>query len=171
MPPTKKHTIISDEPPKDDLSTLIEKLNNNLQRTTEFNAEFHQMMAKVDAIDVSQHRLITQMEKLNDAIYDPSEGLFARIKTTELARTEADAEIEKNLVVLDTWKQQTEKVQQKDEALTEKSRTSIDDLEKNVVELVKWKKLITSVAQWTIITLAGGGVGIVGKILYNVIVK
>lgn len=148
---------------------LLTKINEKLQQAHALNGGFDTLMLKVDTIEKSTERVATQVDGLHQAIYDPDQGLFARIKAVEAAKSENVADIDKQLAELNAWRDYEHKQMDRFVADETEHREKVSEALKKIDEFSVWKARLSSIYNWTIVTLAGAGVGLLGKLLYTVI--
>jgi hypothetical protein len=85
--PTTASKIVDDEKeksPEDNISFLLDQLNQRLLENSSLEKKFDTLMNKVEKIEGSQDEILKQLSSLNDAVYDPDSGLFSRIKEVKL---------------------------------------------------------------------------------------
>lgn len=133
------------------------------------NGGFVALMAKVDGISERQNEMIEKVNSIHDAIYDPNQGLFARVKTIELTKASGVEKLEKDVMELQMWKSNHDESSDRVENATD---TNTNILEGNVVkvnELMLFRERVHSVMKWFAVTLVGGSMTLVGKLIYDLV--
>ena len=92
-----------------------------------------------------QDEVKQKVEAVHEALYHPDEGLFARIKTSADESREKDNEIEKKL------------------------NEQVTELKGELEELQGWRRGTMSVARWVLGIWSTTTVGLVVKLLYDLI--
>lgn len=153
----------------EDTLRLLTKINEKLQQARALNGGFDALVLKVDMIEKSTLKVEKRLDSLHQAIYDPDKGLFARIRAVEVTKSDNVADIDKQLVEFKTWRDYEHK--QIDRFVTSETdhREEVADALKKIDEFSAWRNRLTSIYNWTIVTFAGAGVGLLGKLLYTVI--
>lgn len=139
-----------------DLQKLLELLSEiqGKLKAPALNGGFDTLMYKVDKIEECQEKILDRISVLNDAIYDPDKGLFARVKIAESSKDEEILELEKDI---------------RDRNL--KNEVHIKELESSVDSLLKWKNNVVSSFKWLAITLATAGVGVLATAIRESFMK
>lgn len=150
--PVKPREVI----PTDDLTKAIEKV----LASSALNGGFETLLFKVNEsltkLDQVEETLVSHGGKINEihnAIYHQDEGLFARIKATEV-------EANNHLVTLE------KKLHDDDDQLDKK----ISLQENEIKNLEKWQNTINKIMKWIVVTLATTGTPFMVKFIYDVIV-
>lgn len=125
------------------------------------------LLHKVDRIEEGQEDLRRQVkdghadsnkrfDTLHDALYDPDAGLFARVKSTAVDAAKRISEVENKVA-----------------SSVQASTTDIEKLKKvdaameRIDEVIRTTSMVKRIAGWTIATLATGGAGLLGKLIYD----
>jgi hypothetical protein len=174
-PPTVKKTAEIDE---ELAKKLIAALNSPA-----LNGGFDTLVTKVDSIELIQGQQNTTIDHINegvetlsgevseihDAIYDPDEGLYARVKDAE-SNTKLAAEsfvgfkenVEKELV----------KDDQSDDELWEKFNEADKQrivLEGKVDNMISSRERTSSIIKWVATTIGGSAITILAKVVYDIL--
>jgi len=126
MPPRRK---LSD----DDLEFLVKEIHSKLDGVV-FNGGFETLVSNVQIIQKTQEEMLVKMEDVHKVIYEPDDGLFARVKKVETNHDHELAPLRREVDDLDKWR---EKLQAQD-GLFEMAVQA----HKDVKELNAWKKRI-----------------------------
>lgn len=181
-PKTLGDSILPKPPQKQLDEGLVKQIIKALQ-SPQLNGGMETLVHKVDSIEKSQGQtqnaiegiqksqaeMGKNVEKVLLAVYDPDEGLFARVKT-------AEGKTENYLGKLDEWKTSIEKELQRDESNDVKMKEQIELNEKALHE-VKTKlaaieisrKKAGSIIKWVSVAVGSSIVTTSLKILYDIL--
>jgi hypothetical protein len=84
---------------KEDLNFLrdsIEKIQDKLDQSKVLNGGFDTMIYKIDNMQEKQNITSEKVEKIHEALYEPDEGFFARVKTIEHASNVFSSKLEEH---------------------------------------------------------------------------
>ena len=135
---------------------LLDDIHNKIIASPALNGGFDTLLYKIDKIEQGQGQLVAKVDKIHDAIYNPSEGMFAKLAEHKLENEKQLGSINLSLSSIDAWKDQKEKESAKDDKDSEQAATKIAVLEKSVDHLVKSKDATWSVLKWLGAALGGG---------------
>lgn len=121
------------------------------------------ILHKMDRIEEGQGETIKKLDALHTAIYEPDEGLFARIKANATVAERRAIDIEQRCQALDNRFAQAEKNTVKDDEKLKK----LDDSSTKVEDLVKWKTTINTALKWLVAAMITGSGGLLAKLLYD----
>lgn len=130
---------------------MLNDIHKKIQNSTALNGGFDALMYKIDKIEQSQSQVVTKVDKIHDAIYDPKDGIFAKLSEQRHASDVGFKEI-------NVWRSMKEEETKKEEVEDNKTQKKIDTLEKSVDSLVKAKTATWGIVKWLAIALGGGGV-------------
>lgn len=155
-----------------DLSKLLELLSEiqGKLKAPALNGGFDTLMYKVGKIEEGQEKILERVSMLNETIYDPDTGIFARIKEAENVKSEEIVKVEKNIDAMQIQHEHDIKKIHDLLNLTEKSETQIRDLESDVKTLMRWKNSVVSSFKWILVTASTTAIGILVKAVYDIIV-
>ena len=74
-------------------SITLDEINKKLNTSAALNGGFDTLLYKIDKIEQSQGQLVSKVDKIHDAIYDPSEGIFSKLSEYKLENTNTVNEI------------------------------------------------------------------------------
>jgi hypothetical protein len=153
---------------------LLNEIQARVLNAPALNGGFDTLLYKVDKIEESQDKIGEKVDSIHEAVFHPDQGLFARVKHVETTKGEAVDALEKDVTVLKIWKDNEEKALEKDTKMTEEQEKVVKDLESTVKTqageikaLLEWKNKVSGAVRWGLVTLAGGGVTVIGKLLYD----
>lgn len=147
-------TTMVSSPSKKPASTL-QDLHNKITSSSVLNGGFDTLLYKIDKIEQSQGQLVTKVDTIHSAIYHSDKGLFAKLSEQKLENEIKLNEINQGLIELSTWKQQREKIDQKEETILDKNKEKVHELEKSVEKLVESKDTAFSAVKWLAAAIGG----------------
>jgi len=141
-----------------ELSELIDallKIKAEMSSPTDVVTEFDKKISeKFDIIEGTQTKILQEIDTIKTMIYDPDEGLFSRIRTTESKHLDKIHHIDKNLSDL---KNQQENTVHSNDDIYKSLIHDVDDLKK---WKSSWNKLL-----WVLV-IPSVGTGIL-KVLFD----
>ncbi len=124
---------------------------------------FSALMSKIDDMQESQNKLMDEVTSLRLAIYDPDEGIYARIKNS--ANLERVEEVEKTVASISVWKNGAEKTAEA--ALnTEKI---VAGHQSDINSLKKFKETTYDILKKIGIGAIGAALTLICKIIYVIV--
>lgn len=156
-----------------DLERLLELLSEiqGKLKAPALNGGFDTLMYKVEKIEEGQEKILERISVLNEAVYDPDKGLFARIKDAESSNDEELQKLEKNINQLQVKYDSESRDISELLAVAEKREDQIRELENSVESLMKWKNSVVSGFKWLVVTVATTGFGVLSKIAHEYFTK
>lgn len=147
------------------LRVLLE-IQKKLVGSAALNGGFDKLLVKVEQIEEKQEKTLQEIESIRNAIYDPNEGVFALIKSSETSQLEEVHQLERRLgetkIFLDFTKTQLDEKQKALSTLQEK----VSLQETTVKELSDWKRNVSGAIRWITMTLITG----IGGLLYDIFI-
>lgn len=140
-------------PSSDELLDLIQK---KLQNSAALNGGFDTLLHKIDKIEQSQGQIVSQVEKIHEAIYDPNDGIFSKMSQTKLDSTQQFNNIENKITSLTEWRKQTEKIDEKQVESVEQFSTKLVNISTDVANLMRAKQHSVSGIKWFAAAVGGG---------------
>ncbi len=120
----------------DALDRLIGEIHEKLDGAA-FNGGFESLVQNVQNIEKTQRAMLAKMDEVHVVIYEPDDGLFARVKKVEAIHEKEFNPIRDDVDDLHKWK---ESLTAKDGLLAQVSEDS-----RTVKELAGWRKKILAV--------------------------
>jgi hypothetical protein len=152
-----------------DTTRVLAEIQQKVNSSPALNGGFDTLLYKVDKIEESQGKIVSTVDKIHAAIYEPDTGLFSRINTVQATASKENGELEKQLIELNTWKAQTEKSAQEDKTSDEALVKKVEEQQKVIEQLTQWKATVSKVGAWIGMGFGGGAVTLLFKILYDVL--
>lgn len=147
------------------LEDLLREIEKKLACTA-LNGGFDRLMSKVESIEESQSVIANKVDDLHDSIYDPDNGLYARLKQIEHEKEMQVSELDRKFDELKVIGVFEEKSKVEKEAVDKTNRELLSKTATQLEDLIKWKDLVTSFAKWVI---GSGAISASAKMLYNML--
>ncbi|NBW06491.1 MAG: hypothetical protein EBR82_00520 [Caulobacteraceae bacterium] len=142
------------QPKTDVLDDIHKKIHNSAALNGGFDALIH----KIDKIEHGQGQLVSKVDKIHDAIYDPNDGIFSRLNDYKIENSEKFAEISQHMSEINEWKKHREREDVKNDESFDESNEKVIHLEKSVDSLVKSKTATWAFVKWILIAIGGATV-------------
>ena len=144
-------------------SLALDEINKKLNSSAALNGGFDTLLYKIDKIEQSQGQLVSKVDKIHDAIYDPTDGIFSRLSEYKLENTNKVNEVTQSITELQLWKEVKDKEEVKEEQVVDKTKSKISELEKSVESLMRNKNNTWAVMKWFMVALGGGMITLLVK--------
>jgi len=149
---------------KDSL-VLLQDIQKKINESVSLNGRVDTLIFKVEKIEEEQGKISKTVGSIHNAIYDPDNGLFSRISSVKASQAEEKAELEKQFLELNSTVSQTEKSLVQNRTDDKEIQKKVENQQKSLDNLEKWKGNIHSVGKWTLAAVAGGVMTIIFKII------
>lgn len=136
--------------------SVLDDIQKKISSSSALNGGFDTLLYKIDKIEQSQGQLVSKVDKIHDAIYDPQEGIFSKLNEYKLENTNKINDINQSITEFKIWKDYKSKEELKEEEDSDTSKKKIDTLERSVDSLVKSKQTAWSILKWLGVALGGG---------------
>lgn len=148
---------------------VLRLLQQKVMGSSALNGGFDTLMFKVEKIEEGQVQMGTKVDSIHDAIYHPDDGLFARVKDVEQVKKNVEGidKLEKDVLILQKQAQIDEKAVEKDTKLTEEQTVTVKAHAEHIKDLVAFKARVCSIVKWGLVTIGGGLITGIGKLLYD----
>lgn len=137
-------------------TSVLDEIQKKITSSAALNGGFDTLLYKIDKIEQSQGQLVSKVDKIHDAIYDPQEGIFSKLSEYKLENTNKINDINQTITEFKIWKDYKNKEEMKEEEDTDTSKKKLDSLERSVDSLVKSKQATWSILKWLGVALGGG---------------
>lgn len=151
----------------DRLMFAINEINRKLAENGTVDDKFEELMFKFGRIEDSQEKILEQISELHEAVYDPDDGLFARIKNVEKIGSEEVMTLDKELYELKSWRENEKKNLNEIKISVDRNAETLKQLETKVEELKSWKSSVSGTLRWIFVTMTTTTLGILSKLLYD----
>lgn len=136
---------------------LLHNIHQKLDSSAALNGGFDRLLYKIDGIENSQNQIVSKVDKIHDAIYDPDEGLFARIAAQKASITEFSA-----------WKQEHAESNEECGKEADEIQIKLQKLESSITGIEKFQSILFSGIKWAGVAVGGGIVTLLFKVVYQV---
>lgn len=141
------------------LERTLTQVQDKLRNAHVLNGGFDLLMEKIAKIEDVQDKILDDVNDLKKTMYDPDDGLFSRIKTTDDASSERVHTLDKTVAELKTrLEDDVEDIEKLDNRVE-----AIESLTDQVEDLTKWKSNITKLIWAVVVPIATTFV----KVLYD----
>jgi len=144
-------------------------MQNRILSAPAMNGGFSTLLYKVESIEQSQAQLVSKIGQIHDVLYEPDQGLYARIKKVENDTVDTDnfEVIKKDVQEIISWKNEKEKTEEKTADIENENFRMLHDHDKTLKELQKWHEKHAALVKWIALTAGGGIVGLIGKLFWS----
>jgi hypothetical protein len=125
------------------------------------------VLDKIERIEEGQDASNRKLDALHTAIYDPDEGVYARIKAGAATAEKMVIEFEQRQGMLVTKLTEQLKHAEKTAAESGAKMEKLDDAVVKVDELMRWKTSVDRIITWLVVAVATGVGGLLAKLLYE----
>lgn len=151
-----RNTFTSNSP--ENQKQTLSEIQKKLADSAALNGGFDTLLFKIDKIEQSQGNLVSKVDKIHEAIYDPQDGIFSKLSEYRLNNTNEVNDVKQKITELQVWKIHAEKEDLKDDKAVELATKKITILENNVESLTKSKDTAWSFFRWIIVAVGGAAV-------------
>ena len=134
----------------------LDAIHQKITGAAALNGGFDTLLYKIDKIEQGQGHLVSKIDKLHDAIYDPTDGIFVKLAEHKLESEIKLNEIANNVSEINFWKQHREKEEIKDEQFVDNANIKLNYLENSLVSLNQSKERAWSILKWFLAAIGGG---------------
>jgi len=147
----------------------ILEMQDKILSAPAMNGGFTTLLYKVDSIEDSQTKLVEKVDQIHDVLYEPDNGLYARLKNVEneCVSTKDLGDIEKEVHEIKLWRNSEEKHSQKEEERDDSNNKLLLEHESMLKELQSSIRRYNAAIKWVAVSLGGGLLGMVGKLIYE----
>jgi hypothetical protein len=151
--------------PKVDIHEMLLTIQNKVLGSPALNGGFDLLFQKMDVFEKQQGEVIENVKEIREAVYNPDEGIFARIKDAEIENSSKLTAVSQEIELLKLRQQHDSKNYEKETLSENDLREKLATLETDVVDI----KRAYNVLKWLMMTMTGGIVlgGI--KLVYGLI--
>ncbi len=166
----RRQTIVhdEDESPLSAERDMLQNIHQKLDNSPALNGGFDRLLYKIDGIEKSQVQIVEKVDKIHEAIYNPDEGLFARLAASKASNAESLSKVEKDIVELEIWKNQISEDGESCEKEADQLQEKIFRIEKSLDDVEKFQKVTYSVAKWLAAAIGGGIITFIAEALYKI---
>lgn len=153
----------------DQVMEVLRTLQQKVLASAALNGGFDTLMFKVERIEEGQSQMGAKVDSIHNAIYDPDDGLFARVKDVEHVKekVEATEKLSSDVAKLQQWHESEEKIVEREARLSEEHEKLVQSHAEQLKELTFFKTRVCAIVKWGLVTVGGGVITGIGKILYD----
>lgn len=152
----KSHGVRSATLPPALSDKVLEDIHKKIFASAALNGGFDTLLYKIDKIEQNQNQVVDKVDKIHEAIYDPGEGIFAKLAEHKLENFQKLSNLEQDIATIEQWKKHKEKQDDKSDNEADENSDKIVVLEKSVESLTKSKTFAWSALKWLGVALGGG---------------
>lgn len=141
-----------------DSNRLLHNIHQKLDTAAALNGGFDRLLYKIDVIETNQNQIVSKVDKIHDAIYDPDEGLFSRIAAQKAS-----------IVEISAWKQNVSEEGEACGKEADEIQIKLQKLETTITGIEKFQNVLFSAIKWAGVAIGGGIVTLLFKVVYQVI--
>jgi len=159
--PNNNSDILGLDPTIQLLNTISEKL----AASAVLNGGFDRLLYQIDGIEKSQIQIVEKVDNVHNAIYQPDDGLFARVASTKSMQVESISKIETRVDDLITWRAQIAAIEQDYEKETEKLQLQLHQVHAMLDNVQKFQSSFLAALKWTLAAFGGGIITLLFKLM------
>lgn len=160
-----------------DLQVVVETIAKKINNSPALNGGFDRMMVMVEHIQERQEEANAKIDRIHDNLYEPDDGLYARVKTVEVVASDFAKRQNEHLASDEkVMSQLTSGLKKLDDDLTDKLVTTKklkkiagDELER-LESMIRSKNVWLSIWSKSAWLLGGGILAAIGKTVWDLIV-
>lgn len=147
----------------------ILEMQDKILAAPAMNGGFTTLLYKVESIEDSQTKLVEKVDQIHDVLYEPDNGLYARLKSVEneCIGVKELGEIEKEVQEIKMWKTSEEKQSQKEEERDDVNGKLLSEHDSTLKELQRSIERYNAAMKWVAVSLGGGLLSMIGKLIYD----
>ena len=151
---------------------LIE-MQNKILSAPAMNGGFSTLMYKIEKIEQSQEQLVEKVDEIRVVLYDPDNGLYARIKNVENSTIESEriSLMEEEIKDMKSWKENEKKFFDKSETTEIQLEKKIEEHAEIIKELQRWYQKNAAISKWLAVTIGTSVLGMLVKFLYDYLIN
>lgn len=177
MKPLKSRTVIIDD--ENSVNTtdpgpvidLLNQINSRLSLREDLSDRLDLLVYKIDKIEESQEKILEQVNSISVQVYEPDNGLYARIKTSEKKFDEKISKIDKDLCDLNDDSINQKKILNEIKESLKLSSESQIKIDHSIHSLMKWKTHLNSGFKWVALAILSPILAYLGKYITDVMLK
>jgi hypothetical protein len=136
------------------------------------------MNGSFDTLVINVENIHKTLDQVHEALYNPDEGVYSRIKMIESVKPQSIEILEKDVIELKMWRSSTENsgIQERSTNVAineklEKLTAQAEILKDAIVDLEKTKKMFVSVIKWFLAAFGGAAITLLFTVLYDLMTK
>jgi len=137
---------------------MLGDIHKKIYSSSALNGGFDTLLFKIDKIEQGQNSLNSKVDKIHDAIHDPSDGLFYKLSEFKIESTQKFSDVENKITSISEWKKHREKTEEKNEEVHDDAAQKLASMEKSVDSLMKSKHFTWAFIKWLLVALGGAAI-------------
>lgn len=146
---------------------ILTQIQEKIVKSPVLNGGFETLVFKVDGVVAGQEKIEQKVNQVHDAIYEPDEGLFARVRSIETVKPDNVEKIEKDMVELRTLKENEAKELKEADELLKENREKLEATIEDVKDLKNFKNRTYILLKWLLGIMTAILVTLVGELLLD----
>lgn len=146
---------------------LLDDIHKKILRSSALNGGFDTLLYKISNIEQGQSAVGQKVDKIHDAIYDPNDGIFAKLSEHKLENAKQMNVVSQDISSIKQWKSLKDKQDNEHGDAADQNADKIVSLEKTVEDLNKSKTIAWSILKWIGVAIGGGIVTMLFEFLQN----
>jgi hypothetical protein len=149
------------------------EMQNRIMAAPAMNGGFSTLMYKIEKIEQGQNQLVEKVDDIRIVLYDPDNGLYARIKNVENSKAnDSDIkELEDSMSEIKHWKDTKEELCEEDSDDREELKKKILEQENTIKEIRGWHDKQAAITKWLAVTIGTVFISTIGKLIYDVVME
>jgi len=149
------------------------EMQNRIMAAPAMNGGFSTLMYKIEKIEQGQNQLVEKVDDIRIVLYDPDNGLYARIKNVENSKAnDSDIkELEDSMSEIKHWKDTKEELSEEDSDDREELKKKILEQENTIKEIRGWHDKQAAITKWLAVTIGTVFISTIGKLIYDVVME
>jgi seryl-tRNA synthetase len=179
----RKSLISQDDGPMSESQKTLNAIESNRRQLVEMqnkilsapamNGGFSTLMYKIEKIEQSQEQLVEKVDEIRVVLYDPDNGLYARIKNVENESIDSKriSLMEDDIKEIKSWKDTEKKLFDKSEFSDASLGKKLEEHNEIIKDLQKWHQKQSAMSKWLIVTLGTSVLGMTVKFIYDYLIS
>jgi hypothetical protein len=134
----------------------LDVIHRKVSDASVLNGGFDRLMFKIDRIEAGQEQLVSKVDKIHDAIYDPAEGLFAKMSEHKLSSTMKINEVQQHVASLTEWKSAKEDSEAQSVKTHDEYDERLEKVKQDLGILQADRAFVVSFLKWVGVAIGGG---------------
>lgn len=179
----RKSLISQDDGPVSESQKTLDAIESNRRQLVEMqnkilsapamNGGFSTLMYKIEKIEQSQEQLVEKVDEIRVVLYDPDNGLYARIKNVENESVDPKriSLMEDEIKDMKSWKDAEKKLFDKSESSDASLEKKLEEHNEIIKDLQRWHQKQSAVSKWLIVTVGTSALGMTVKFIYDYLIS
>jgi hypothetical protein len=149
----------------------ILEMQDKILAAPAMNGGFTTLLFKVENIEKSQEKLVEKVDEIHNVLYEPDNGIYARIKAVENDKIGEDVidDIQKEVHEIKVWKSSEEKLSEKEEIHLNDNDKLLVEHDNIIKDIQKSISRYNTAIKWISVSVGGGLLSTIGKLIYDYI--